>query len=64
MRLLGVENVDSLGPQHVSSLALLQTVSKLTLFSLLKVNTRMAEAQIYDGPSGLDSLRQAFKARL
>ncbi|KAJ5216421.1 uncharacterized protein N7498_002828 [Penicillium cinerascens] len=44
MRLLGVETVDKLGPQHI--------------------NTRMAEQQIYDGPSGLDSLRRVFRAKL
>ncbi|KAL4805206.1 FMN-dependent dehydrogenase-domain-containing protein [Aspergillus unguis] len=44
MRLLGVERVEQLGPQHV--------------------NTRILEQQIYDGPSGLDSLRSVFRARL
>ncbi|KKK12419.1 hypothetical protein P175DRAFT_0501518 [Aspergillus ochraceoroseus IBT 24754] len=44
MRLLGVERVDELGPQHI--------------------NTRMVEQQIYDGPSGLDSLRTSFRAKL
>ncbi|KAL3477968.1 putative mitochondrial cytochrome b2 [Aspergillus californicus] len=44
MRLLGVERVEQLGPQHV--------------------NTRAVEQQIYDGPSGLDSLRSLFRARL
>lgn len=44
MRLLGVETVDKLGPQHI--------------------NTRLLEQQVYDGPSGLESIRHAFRARL
>ncbi|KAF5863149.1 hypothetical protein ETB97_010608 [Aspergillus alliaceus] len=44
MRLLGVETVDKLGPQHI--------------------NTRLLEQQVYDGPSGLESIRDAFRARL
>ncbi|RAL15847.1 FMN-dependent alpha-hydroxy acid dehydrogenase [Aspergillus homomorphus CBS 101889] len=44
MRLLGVERVEDLGPQHI--------------------NTRIVEQQIYDGPSGLDSARKAFRAKL
>ncbi|PYH89745.1 mitochondrial cytochrome b2 [Aspergillus ellipticus CBS 707.79] len=44
MRLLGVERVEDLGPQHI--------------------NTRLVEQQIYDGPSGLDSIRGTFRARL
>lgn len=44
MRLLGVERVEDLGPQHI--------------------NTRLVEQQIYDGPSGLEDLRRAFKAKL
>ncbi|KAJ5693262.1 hypothetical protein N7462_002685 [Penicillium macrosclerotiorum] len=44
MRLLGVESVGALGPQHI--------------------NSRMVEHQIYDGPSGLGSLRHAFRAKL
>ncbi|KAL3442645.1 FMN-dependent dehydrogenase-domain-containing protein [Aspergillus insuetus] len=44
MRLLGVERVEQLGPQHV--------------------NTRAVEQQIYDGPSGLESLRSLYRARL
>ncbi|PYH86109.1 mitochondrial cytochrome b2 [Aspergillus uvarum CBS 121591] len=44
MRLLGVERVEDLGPQHI--------------------NTRIVEQQIYDGPSGLDSVRNVFRAKL
>ncbi|KAJ5902822.1 hypothetical protein N7495_003350 [Penicillium taxi] len=44
MRLLGVERVEDLGPQHI--------------------NTRIVEQQIYDGPSGLASLRNIFRSRL
>ncbi|KAF4214300.1 hypothetical protein CNMCM8980_000003 [Aspergillus fumigatiaffinis] len=44
MRLLGVERVEDLGPQHI--------------------NTRVVEQQIYDGPSGLDSIRSVFRAKL
>ncbi|KAH2184238.1 hypothetical protein KXW61_001269 [Aspergillus fumigatus] len=44
MRLLGVERVEDLGPQHI--------------------NTRIVEQQIYDGPSGLDSIRSVFRAKL
>ncbi|KAE8150744.1 putative mitochondrial cytochrome b2 [Aspergillus avenaceus] len=44
MRLLGVETVNQLGPQHI--------------------NTRLLEQQIYDGPSGLESLRNIFRAKL
>ncbi|KAF9887650.1 hypothetical protein FE257_009743 [Aspergillus nanangensis] len=44
MRLLGVERVEDLGPQHI--------------------NTRLVEQQIYDGPSGLESIRSAFRAKL
>ncbi|ODM23646.1 hypothetical protein SI65_01235 [Aspergillus cristatus] len=44
MRLLGVERVEELGPQHI--------------------NTRLAEQQIYDGPSGLELVRGTFRAKL
>ncbi|OJJ95693.1 hypothetical protein ASPACDRAFT_81785 [Aspergillus aculeatus ATCC 16872] len=44
MRLLGVERVEDLGPQHI--------------------NTRIVEQQIYNGPSGLDSVRNVFRAKL
>jgi L-lactate dehydrogenase (cytochrome) len=44
MRLLGVERVEDLGPQHI--------------------NTRVVEQQIYDGPSGLDAIRNVFRAKL
>ncbi|RHZ56470.1 hypothetical protein CDV55_103624 [Aspergillus turcosus] len=44
MRLLGVERVEDLGPQHI--------------------NTRLVEQQIYDGPSGLDSIRKVLRAKL
>ncbi|GLB09057.1 hypothetical protein AtubIFM57258_004968 [Aspergillus tubingensis] len=44
MRLLGVERVEDLGPQHI--------------------NTRLAEQQIYDGPSGLEGIRSTYRAKL
>lgn len=65
MRLLGVENVDNLGLQHVRALFLLIPDSARANYSSShQINTRMAEQQIYDGPSNLESLRQAFKAKL
>ncbi|KAJ5966599.1 hypothetical protein N7481_013313 [Penicillium waksmanii] len=39
-------------------------VENVNELGLRHINTRMAEHQIYDGPSSLDSLRQSFKAKL
>lgn len=58
MRLLGVETVDSLGPHNVCSL-----VPRRQLLTA-QVNTRAVEQQIYDGPSGLRPVRNAFRAKL
>ena len=63
MRLLGVETVEGLGPQYVSHQALQITVPEI-LISLSQINTRMTEQQIFDGPSGLESLRRDFRAKL
>jgi len=61
MRLLGVETVDKLGMQHVGTLHPLFHDHTLTIS---QINTRTVEHQIYDGPSGLDSLRDVFRAKL
>ncbi|KAL2863553.1 FMN-dependent alpha-hydroxy acid dehydrogenase [Aspergillus lucknowensis] len=39
-------------------------VERVEQLSRQHVNTRVVEQQIYDGPSGLDSLRSLFRARL
>lgn len=60
MRLLGVERVEQLNPQHVRLLYhYLYHGYRLTV----QVNTRLLEQQIYDGPSGIEPLRE-FRAKL
>lgn len=61
MRLLGVERVEQLGPQHVSHLL---TCKNYASNSIFQVNTRLAEQQIYDGPAGLESLQRNFRPKL
>jgi hypothetical protein len=62
MRLLGVERVEQLGLRHVSFV--ICPLYKHQLTSLLQINTRMTEQQIYDGPAALEPLRREFRARL
>lgn len=60
MRLLGVERIDQLGPQHVSlsfpSLRLNNLFVNLMLTPPNQVNTRALEREIYDGPAGFGNL--------
>ena len=47
MRLLGVEKVNELGPQHVSC----SNVGCMLLANNLQINTRLVEQEIFDGPT-------------
>lgn len=60
MRLLGVENVGGLGLQNVC----LPDRMAMTIILTPQINTRLVEQQIYDGPSGLEPIRSAFRAKL
>lgn len=39
-------------------------VERVEQLGLQHINTRLAEQQIYDGPSGLESLQSTFRAKL
>jgi hypothetical protein len=49
MRLLGVEKVNELSPQHVSC----QTLLLVSLANSLQINTRLVENEIYDGSANI-----------
>lgn len=61
MQLLGVQNVGGLGPQNVG---LYEPNDHSDSILISQINTRLVEQQIYDGPSGLEPIRSAFRAKL
>lgn len=67
VRLLGASNVGELGPRFVSASAA-QAPGAVErcglLLTCLKINTRMVERDIYDGPSGLEKPKLWSKPKL
>lgn len=77
MRLLGAETVEELGPKHVSIFSTSSPPSTQSFsahippsdfeakqHALSKVNTRMLERDIYDGPAGLEKLNMWVQSKL